>query len=390
MRSYLDLVEEKYLNSIGWDPEDSYSQFALNSNNVLDFNIPSHFKMHASSQTTDRTFTDHTLASSSLLTGSVSYLFSTIPFKCNPSSSIPLNCLTQCYKPVYKTAKDLKSPFASMIFGRMHFPGQQLEAMYIQGLGQISAITRWVVDPRLETPLILTSTIQSRSNKWSREFIYSTHENLFGLRALANLCSWEEKNTESRLVSGFEVFYASKKKSPGLSAGIKYQTQYRLNRDWPRISPGNHDASSSSPDELSGTGESDTVSSVTSSAIPLTLSLVTNPLMGSISVAYSLQPTPLLALATRFDYNLYSYLSDLTLGCELWRTTPISLSSEISDDKRDGPISVFKVSTSLASQTAQILWEGSVHDFIVSVGLKFCYSDSSAPAQTGIEITYSV
>ncbi|GMM53332.1 Mdm10 protein [Starmerella bacillaris] len=360
MRSYLDLVEEKYLNSIGWDPEDSYSQFALNSNNVLDFNIPSHFKMHASSQTTDRTFTDHTLASSSLLTGSVSYLFSTIPFKCNPSSSIPLNCLTQCYKPVYKTAKDLKSPFASMIFGRMHFPGQQLEAMYIQGLGQISAITRWVVDPRLETPLILTSTIQSRSNKWSREFIYSTHENLFGLRALANLCSWEEKNTESRLVN------------------------------WPRISPGNHDASSSSPDELSGTGESDTVSSVTSSAIPLTLSLVTNPLMGSISVAYSLQPTPLLALATRFDYNLYSYLSDLTLGCELWRTTPISLSSEISDDRRDGPISVFKVSTSLASQTAQILWEGSVHDFIVSVGLKFCYSDSSAPAQTGIEITYSV
>ena len=41
--------------------------------------------------------------------------------------------------------------------------------------------------------------------------------------------------------------------------------------------------------------------------------------MGNLSSTYSVLASPLLTLCSRFDFNVYSYESELNLGAELWR-----------------------------------------------------------------------
>ncbi|KFY09137.1 hypothetical protein V492_05585, partial [Pseudogymnoascus sp. VKM F-4246] len=53
--------------------------------------------------------------------------------------------------------------------------------------------------------------------------------------------------------------------------------------------------------------------------IPLTATLTLNPLMGNFSATYAVKAGEDLALCSRFEFNAYSYESELVLGCELWR-----------------------------------------------------------------------
>lgn len=368
MRQYMDYLEELFLSYVGWNIEDSYANVILSSKSILDFDVPRGASLHVSSQTSDNSFTDYTLSNFGALNGSVAYLYSSCPKLAEPSWKIPLQKLVQCYRQypltVPTSRNQPRSGNGSFLYGRMYLPGQQLEAIYMQSLGRSAQlVAKWVVDQRLASPLVLTVNLHSASKNWTREFLYSTQENLIGFRCLTNLGNWTDPEGQSRLDTGMEMFYAANKKSPGISAGVRYFTHSRY------------------------------------SAVPLTLTLVSNPLMGSVSAAYSLKPTPLSALSTRFDFNLYSYMSDLTIGCELWRNTPISLQSEYYTEKeqkkktpsnrREGPVSVIKASTSLASQSAQIMWEGSLRDFLVSTGVRFCYGDRAAPVMFGMEFVYS-
>lgn len=52
---------------------------------------------------------------------------------------------------------------------------------------------------------------------------------------------------------------------------------------------------------------------------PYTMTLTLNPLMGNLSSTYAVKAGPSLALCSRFDFNVYSYESDLQVGMELWR-----------------------------------------------------------------------
>lgn len=353
MRGYMEYLEELFLSHIGWNVNDSFSNITLASHSVLDFSVPQGANLNLASQTTPNTFTDYTLKNLGAMKSSISYLYSSCPEVVESSANVPLRKLVQCFRKY--PLKEVENNRGCFLFGRMYLPGQQLEAMYIQSIGvRNQLVAKWVVDPRLPSPVVLTATMQSVSKSWTREYVYSTHENLFGMRFLTNLCTWYEPEGTSKLVSGMELYYAANKKSPGIAAGIKYSSRSLY------------------------------------SAVPLTLSLVLNPIVGSVSAAYTLKPSSLSALSTRFDFNLYSYMSDLTVGCELWRNTPISLNSEnLKEHEREGPVSVIKASTSLASQTAQVLWEGSIRGFLTSAGVKFCYGDRAMPIMTGLELTYS-
>lgn len=86
----------------------------------------------------------------------------------------------------------------------------------------------------------------------------------------------------ARLSFGGELFYAVLSKSPGLSTCLRYTSQ----------------------SAYTGT--------------PLTMSLLCNPLMGQISSMYSLS-TKRASFGSRFDFNVYSYESDLSIGCEIWK-----------------------------------------------------------------------
>lgn len=49
------------------------------------------------------------------------------------------------------------------------------------------------------------------------------------------------------------------------------------------------------------------------------MTLTLNPLMGHLSATYALRASPTAAFCSRFEFNMYSYESDVVLGCELWR-----------------------------------------------------------------------
>lgn len=52
---------------------------------------------------------------------------------------------------------------------------------------------------------------------------------------------------------------------------------------------------------------------------PLTMTLTLAPLMGHLSTTYAIQAGSNASFCSRFDFNIYSYDSNLVVGCELWR-----------------------------------------------------------------------
>jgi len=62
---------------------------------------------------------------------------------------------------------------------------------------------------------------------------------------------------------------------------------------------------------------------------PTTITALFNPMMGHISGAYSARVSRNLSLSSRFDFNVYSYDSEWTMGAEWWlRRNPTKTISE--------------------------------------------------------------
>lgn len=87
----------------------------------------------------------------------------------------------------------------------------------------------------------------------------------------------------SRFSAGAEVYYGLLNKSGGMSTGIRFATL------------------------AAHTG------------FPYTMTVTLNPLMGNLSSSYSVRAGELLSLSSRFDFNVYSYESDVVMGMELWK-----------------------------------------------------------------------
>lgn len=86
-----------------------------------------------------------------------------------------------------------------------------------------------------------------------------------------------------RFSAGFEMYYGILNKSGGMSTGLRFTTLPRH------------------------------------TGFPYTMTLTLNPLMGNVSSTYAVKAGRDLALCSQFDFNFYSYESDLKLGLELWR-----------------------------------------------------------------------
>jgi len=54
------------------------------------------------------------------------------------------------------------------------------------------------------------------------------------------------------------------------------------------------------------------------SQAPTTVSAIFNPMMGHLSSTYSAGVSRDLSLSSRFDFNVYSYESEWTMGAEWW------------------------------------------------------------------------
>ena len=146
--------------------------------------------------------------------------------------------------------------------------------------------------------------------------------------------------------------------------------------------------------------------------------------MGNFSATYAVKAGEDLALCSRFEFNAYSYESELVLGCELWRRSvklPVrggrSMAAKLAwlseeemfppapvDSPQGGPMGlranadkpekgevtgVFKGRVDEKLRVG-VVWEGRVKDLLVCVGSTLDLRRRDQPFRSlGVELQYS-
>ncbi|KAF9964917.1 Mitochondrial distribution and morphology protein 10 [Mortierella alpina] len=214
----------------------------------------------------------------------------------------------------------------------------------------------------------------------------------------------EESSMPSERIRGYwsagaEVYYSATEKLGGVSTGLRYRTL-------PPLAPvRQHSPSSDDNASVEPSSEATTPGYPTSTApeyhqnyIPITITQTLNPIMGHVSSSYAAQVHPDLGLCSRFDFNLYSYDSELTAGVEWWirerkgsaarseqesasdpfpkttgvpdiATSTVSTSNAAGQDleERQPIVGVIKARLGVQSGLA-IMWEGRFNKLLFSLG----------------------
>lgn len=220
----------------------------------------------------------------------------------------------------------------------------------------------------------LQINLQRDTGRWFSEYSYSVDDGLLGFRVLHNLGQVgqsndasaytgstvaeeggkeakrvDEENTlenvvggglQGRFSVGAEVFFSPLEKSAGLSTGVRFTTlpenvtiplSVFTNPSSGLLYDGQHQPSQP----------------------PTTITATLNPMMGHFSTAYAARMTKDIVACSRFDFNVYSYDSDLTLGAEYWlhsKAATINQASQEGTQEGDQPsISSTSLSSSVIS-----------------------------------------
>lgn len=339
----MEYLQKCFYKSTNWNEDNIFSNITSTSLALLEFPIPNGCKLDISSKATEHLASSFTLSNYHSINGSLAYLYSSSPLKNTRGTreislqeaisgfkTIELNpsMVNSVQSPGYKYSSD------SLLYGRMYFPGSALEAMIIKRLSQqTQLLIKCINNPHLNKNGTMIIYLQKNAPKFLREFIYSTNEALFGFRCLYNLGTLDTLNKsinnsplipkfDNSVISiGTEIWYAALSMSPGLSTAFRYSTRS------------------------------------TSTGKPLTMTLACNPILGHISSAYTVKTSVASTFCSRYDFNVFSYASNLSLGFEIYNysnkkpknpksteTTPIRRndydinSNELTEDNSTIPI----------------------------------------------------
>lgn len=195
--------------------------------------------------------------------------------------------------------------------------------------------------------------LQRDTGRWFSEYSYSVDDGLLGFRVLHNLGQVgqpndnsnytdssiaeeggkdvkrvDEENTlenvvggglQGRFSVGAELFFSPLEKSAGLSTGVRFTT----------LPEGSSMPLSFLTNPSSGLlydGQQQP------SQPPTTITATLNPMMGHLSTAYAARMTNDIVACSRFDFNVYSYDSDLTLGAEYWLHYKATLPNQVGQE----------------------------------------------------------
>jgi len=131
-----------------------------------------------------------------------------------------------------------------------------------------------------------------------------------------------------------------------------------------------------------------------------------NPLMGNLSTTYAVKAGKNLALCSKFDFNVYSYESDLMLGCELWkmktkaekirqRSMAAKLEWRLDPVEKNPAPEPEEVAGVLKARIDQnwkigLLWEGRVKELMFTLGSSIDMKRRDQPFRViGLELQYS-
>ncbi|MCJ1256151.1 Mitochondrial distribution and morphology protein 10 [Lignoscripta atroalba] len=413
MLGFMDYVQNAFFSASHWNPDNSYGTLTATARALLDFDTPRGLRLNVSSLSSPNSATSYTLGSIGVVDGSLSYLYSSLPLKTHSKSSdIPLRNVIQGYRQLL----DLRRPDEpwwweiwhqgkrvdrrdALLYGRLYLPASTLEGLYLRRLSPTSQLKiSCVSDSRLKSGGTILALFQRDVGKYSTEYLYSTDSALLGVRGLYNFGADPRSGPPSppetdkveevavgattgpvapgtseappsqgglngRFSAGGELYYGLLNQSGGMSTGIRFATLPRH------------------------------------TGFPYTMTLTLNPLMGNLSSTYAVKASPSLALCSRFDFNVYSYESDLQVGMELWRRRTKTVEEEAVEwaygkmgKVRSEDEDVAGVLKARVDQEARVglLWEGRLKELLYSCGVIIdCKRRDSVFRAVGLELQYS-
>lgn len=246
-----------------------------------------------------------------IVDGSISYLFSSVPLRVlltPQSESVSLPKLLRSYRPLEPLARREEpfppttqdKPNSSLLYGRLYLPQSLLEALVVRRVTPALQVQFSAVSGRhLRNGGTAVGLAQYDVGRYAFEGLASSDGGLLGLRgvynfggdaedpalsaAAANNGQAERERVYGRFSTGGEIYYGTLNKSGGISLGTRFATL------------------------------------PTHKGTPLSATLTLNPLMGNIAASYAVVAGEHCSLATRMEFNVFSYESAWAIGMELWR-----------------------------------------------------------------------
>ncbi|KAI5867938.1 hypothetical protein GGS23DRAFT_2770 [Durotheca rogersii] len=332
MREFMDYIQSAFYAATGWNRDNSYSTLNATADALLNFPTPRGLRLTLSSLATPKFATSYQLSTVGIVDGSISYLYSTVPLghAIAQSAKIPLPDLLKSYRPLSELPdRDGGARLGGellkygLAYGRLYLPLSMLEALVVRRISpalqlQMSAVS----NQTLKNGGTVLGMVQYDMGRYEVEGLASSDGGLLGMRALYNFGgdvghvntsgqlaaangngagNGERERIYGRFSTGAELYYGTLNKSGGMSLGARFATL------------------------------------PTHNGTPLTATMTINPLMGNISWSYAVMAGSHCSLATRMDFNVYSYESDWAVGMELWRKKGAwSISSE-PDEQMSAP-----------------------------------------------------
>ncbi|PKY52244.1 mitochondrial distribution and morphology protein 10 [Rhizophagus irregularis] len=409
MHDFMDYCLRTYFKTIGWNDDNQYSNLCSASRAILDFQTPRGLTFAISKIQFPLLKASYSMNISPILNGSLGYLFTSRPLKVDPSEHVNFIEMIDRFHINYVPKNYLHENFDNsdnskikdyLLYGRLFVPTGRLEAIYSRKFSQwMQCVVTAVSDPRskaashvkyiLQLLIPTFLKLQYDVGQWCTELSYTTDGELFGVRGLYNFTNYNQEeistnsNNEESIVQnkmkkkseddeevealkgewsiGAELYYGIRERSGGVSAGIRYRTLPQF-----------------------------------SSQSPLSVTYLINPIMGHMSAAFAAQVSDDLALCPRFDFNMYSYESDLIIGAEWWQRekSDIECENQSNDDTVNkmvlqGEVNGIVKATVGTSRGVTLLWEGRYGKTLFSLGLIADLTSKISPIRSiGLQFQY--
>lgn len=392
MLEFMDYVQSAFHSASRWNHDNGYGTLTWTAQSLLDFQTPQGLRLHVSSLSSPNFGTSYTVGSKGIVDGSLAFLYSSLALSVpSRSNNIHLENLIRGYRHL----QELKKPEEpwwneiwhqgkrvdrkdALLYGRLYLPTSSLEALYLRRISPTRLLRlSCVSDSTLPNGGTILALLQNDYGKYSTEYLYSTDSALLGVRGLYNfgldprepaktpdappLHPWDHKT--GRLSAGAEAYFSPLNKSGGMSTGLRFTTL------------------------------------PTHTGFPYTMTLTVNPLMGNLSSTYAVKAGSSLALCSRFDFNVYSYESDVVVGLELWRRRQPDPSTawarklirpEWKVAHEDDDVSGVLKARVDQDWKISVLWEGRIKELLVSLGAGFDLKKRDRVlGAVGLEVSYS-
>ncbi|KAI0776030.1 mitochondrial distribution and morphology protein 10 [Trametes elegans] len=434
MHPFASYVLRSYYQATGWNEDNLYANLTRSSNALLDFSVPRGLHFSISKSPNSLFKTTYSMNALPSLNGSVGYIFTSCNLDVKGSGDVRFKDMIDRFKVFDKPKKpegkeeewlggERVDTRDYLLYGRIYIPTGRLDALYSTRLtptlqGMVAAIS----DPRV--PIMseksklhgpasnIMFSLQQDTGKWCTEYTWSAEDGMWGVRSLYNFGrvgsttdsaqgdsekasagrhskpkrvdeeDAMEGGLKGRVSLGGEFYFSAKEKSAGVSTGIRFTTV-------PDATPPSFQVPASS-----GAGPS--TPRGPPSQPPTTITALFNPMLGHISGAYAARVSRDLSLASRFDFNVYSYESEWSVGAEWWQrrgkerplTSPTDDSQPSLSGLADEVQGVVKARVSTTTDVA-LLWEGRLRNVLVSLGVVSNLSSRSKPIKSvGIELSY--